>query len=393
MSLLFLPGQVGGVEIKNRLVHSATTESMSGPHGEVTDKLIERYLKLAAGGMGLIIPGAMYVHPAGRHFKLATGIYDDGLIPGLSKLVEKVHEKGARIFFQLVHAGRQTTRDIAGRKPMGPSSYKRDPAYLVKPREMSEDDIREAIQAFGQASRRAVEAGADGVQIHAAHSYLVNQFISPFFNVREDAWGGSDEKRFRFLKEVYLEIKERLPGEVPVIVKLNTNDFTPKRGVTPPLAARYAGWLRELGIDGVEVSQGSIFSMMNIFRGEVPVKEMLQSQPAWKRPFGWMLLKSMQGKFDLVEGYNLEAARAVKPALGDIPLMLVGGLRRASHMEEILAEGSADFISLSRPFIREPDLAHRLEEGKAEAASCVSCNKCFAAMIADRPIRCYHVQG
>ena len=388
MALLFTPYNLGGLEVANRLVHSATTESMAAGDGAVTDRLVERYERLAAGGVGLIIPGAMYVQPAGRHFRLATGIYDDALIPGLSRLADAVHSHGGKVIFQLVHAGRQTTRAVAGVKPMGPSAYKRDPAYLVKPREMTEDDIRETILAFGRAAGRAAAAGADGVQIHAAHSYLISQFLSPFFNVRKDSWGGSDENRFRFLAEVYEETRKNLPRDAPVLVKLNTNDFTPSPGITPPLAARYAARLKDLGIDGVEVSQGSIFSMMNVMRGGIPVKEMLASQPAWKRPAGRILLKSMQGKFDLEEGYNLPAAKVVKPALGDVPLILVGGMRRASHMEQVLEEGYADLISLSRPFIREPDLANRFEEGKAEAA-CVSCNKCFAAMIADKPIRCF----
>jgi len=361
---------------------------MAAEDGTVTDRLVKRYDRLASGGVGLIIPGAMYVQPSGRHFKLATGIHDDAMIPGLRRLVEAVHSRGGKVFFQLVHAGRQTTRDVAGVKPMGPSAYKRDPAYLVKPREMTEEDIRETILAFGKAAGRAAAAGADGVQIHAAHSYLVSQFLSPFFNVRKDGWGGSDENRFRFLAEVYEETRKNLPAGTPVLVKLNTNDFTPKQGITPPLAAKYAAWLKDLGIDGVEVSQGSIFSMMNVMRGDIPVKEMLASQPAWKRPAGWVLLASMRGKFDLEEGYNLPAARIVKPALGDVPLILVGGMRRASHMEEVLEEGHADLISLSRPFIREPDLVSRFQEGRTEV-SCVSCNRCFAAMIAAKPIRCF----
>jgi 2,4-dienoyl-CoA reductase-like NADH-dependent reductase (Old Yellow Enzyme family) len=388
MSLLFTPLRLGGLEVANRFVHSATTESMATGDGTVTDQLVKRYERLAAGGVGLIVPGAMYVQPAGRHFRLATGIYDDALVPGLRRMVDAVHSQASRIVFQLVHAGRQTTREVAGVKPMGPSAKHRDPAYLVKPREMSEGDIRETILAFGKAAGRAAEAGADGVQIHAAHGYLVNQFLSPFFNVRRDGWGGSDEKRFRFLAEVYSEVRRNLPADAVVLVKLNSNDFTPRPGITPPLAARYAGWLKDLGIDGVEVSQGSIYAMMNVMRGGIPVKEMLASQPAWKRPAGWFLLKNMQGKFGLEEAYNLPAAKVVKPELGDVPLMLVGGIRRLSHMEEVLQDGDADLMSLSRPFIREPDLVKKLESGRDEAA-CVSCNKCFAAMIADKPIRCF----
>ena len=391
MALLFTPYKLGGLEIANRFVHSATTESMATEDGTVTDRLVKRYERLAAGGVGLIIPGAMYVQQAGRHFRLATGIYGDALVPGLRRMVDGVHSHGGKIFFQLVHAGRQTTRDMAGVKPIGPSSQHRDPAYLVKPREMSEEEIQATIRAFGNAARRAAEAGADGVQIHAAHGYLISQFLSPFFNARKDRWGGSDENRFRFLAEVYEETRKILPPDMPVLVKLNTNDFTPKQGITPALAARYAGWLADLGIDGVEVSQGSIYAMMNVMRGGIPVKEMLASQPAWKKPAAWILLKNMQGKFDLVEGYNLDAAKVVKPALGEVPLILVGGMRRVSHMEEVLQEGRAEFISLSRPFIREPNLVNKFAEGKAEA-SCISCNKCFAAMIADKPIRCFHAE-
>jgi len=389
MSILFTPKKVGEVEIKNRFVHSGTTESMAESSGKVTDQLVNRYGKLAENDVGLIFPGAMYVQTSGRHSKLATGIQSDAMIPGLKRLVDEIHSKGGVVFFQLNHAGRQTTKQITGMKPIGPSAYKRDPALLVKPREMSEADIQNTIQAFGKAAGRAAEAGADGVQIHAAHGYLISQFLSPFFNVRKDSWGGSDEGRFRFLEETYKEVRKNLPQGKAVTVKLNTNDFTPKAGITPTLAAKYAGWLKELGIDGVEVSQGSVYALMNVMRGGIPVKEMLQSQAAWKRPAAWVLLKQMQGKFDLVEGYNLEAAKKVKPALGDVPLILVGGLRRTSHMEEILEQGYADFISMSRPFIREPDLVRKFEEGKAEEVSCISCNKCFAAMIADRPIRCF----
>jgi 2,4-dienoyl-CoA reductase-like NADH-dependent reductase (Old Yellow Enzyme family) len=388
MSLLFTPYRLGGLELANRFIHSATTESMSAEDGTVTDRLIARYERIAAGGVGLIIPGAMYVLPAGRHFRLATGIYSDALVPGLRRMADAVHSHGSKLCFQLVHAGRQTTRAVAGVKPVGPSSKHRDPAYLVKPREMSEEEIWETIGAFGSAARRAAEAGADAVQIHAAHSYLVNQFISPFFNARNDRWGGSDENRFRFLAEVYKEVRGNTPAGSAVLIKLNTNDFTPSQGITPPLAARYAAWLKELGIDGVEVSQGSIYAMMNVMRGGIPVKEMLASQPAWKRPAGWVLLRNMRGKFDLEEGYNLPAAKVVKPALGDVPLMVVGGMRHASHMEEVLQGGGADLISISRPFIREPDLVKKLQGGR-EGAACVSCNKCFAAMIADKPIRCY----
>lgn len=391
MSILFEPMQLGNVQIKNRFVCSATYESMATEIGEVTDDLVKRYRNLARGDVGLIIPGYIYIHPLGRAFKYQAGIHNNDMIPGLKKVVESVHQEGGKIAFQLGHAGRQTSKEIIGQTPIGPSDKGRDPIYFFKPKKMTEEQIHEVIQTFGTATGRAVEAGVDGVQIHAAHGYLINQFLSPFFNERDDAWGGSDENRFRFLKEVILETRKALPEGMPLLVKLNTHDHTPKEGVTPILAKKYAGWLAELEIDGLELSCGSsVYSFMNMCRGDVPVNEIVNSLDWWKKPFGKLMLNRLLGKYDLQEGYNLEAAKMIKPVIGSIPLFLVGGLRRTSQMEEILEKGYADFISMSRPFIREPSLVRRIKEGKTDVASCVSCNRCLAAVINNMPVRCYN---
>ena len=389
MSLLFSPGTIGRVEIKNRLVHSATYEAMAGERGEITEQHVKRYANLAKGETGLIIPGHMYVRESGRVHPRQTGIHADDLIPGLQKLTQAVHDHGSAIVFQLAHGGRQTTKKAAGQRPMGPSSFDRDPVNFVKPREMTEEDILEVVQAFGRAAARAVEAGADGIQIHAAHGYLVNQFLSPFFNRRNDSWGGSAENRFRFVEQILQEIHRSVPDSTPVLIKLNTNDHTPTEGVTPDLARWYAGKLVQLGIAAIEISSGSaLYSFMHTCRGDVPVDELCSRFPFWKRFIAKPVLKKMVGKYDLEEGYHLTAARTVKPVLGEVPLMLVGGMRRMSHMEEVLQSGYADFISMSRPFIREPFLAKRLKEGKSDRASCVSCNKCFATIAQAEPVRC-----
>ena len=391
MSILFTPINIGDVQIKNRFIHSATYEVMSLETGEVTEKLIKRYQILAKGEVGLIIPGYMYVHPLGRSYRYQTGIHNDEMIPGLTRLVESVHQEGGKILFQLVHAGRQTTKAIIGQTPIGPSSQGRDPINFVKPKEMSTDQIQEVIQAFGIAANRAVKAGADGIQLHAAHGYLINQFISPFFNHRKDEWGGSDVNRFRFLKEIISKIRNVLPKGMPLLVKLNTHDYTPKEGITPSLARIYAKWLSDLEIDGLEISCGSaIYSFMNMCRGDVPVKELVNSLPFWKKPFGKLMVKNMLGKYDLEEGYNLEAAKMIKPVLGKIPLFLVGGLRRVAQMEEVLEKGYADCISMSRPFIREPFIVKKIKEGESEAAACVSCNRCLAAVGNNMPVHCYN---
>jgi 2,4-dienoyl-CoA reductase-like NADH-dependent reductase (Old Yellow Enzyme family) len=368
MSILFTPKKIGNIELQNRFVNSATYEGMAKQTGEVTEELIKRYEKLAKGGVGLIITGYMSVHPTGRAYPHQTGIHSDDSMPGLKQLTDRVHQEGGKIVFQLAHAGRQTTRGLIGQIPLGPSSSGRDPV-----------------------ANRAVEAGADGIQLHGAHGYLINEFLSPFFNSRTDSWGGSDENRFRFLKEVLQEIKPVVPDGFPILVKLNTYDYTPKEGITPSLAVRYAEWLTELRIDGLETSCGTgNYSYMNMCRGDVPTDELLKVLPWWQKPMGRLMIGKLEGKYDLVEGYNLEAAKMIKPVLGNTPLFLVGGMRTVSHMEEVLENRYADFISMSRPFIREPFLVNKIKEGKIDKVSCVSCNRCLAAVPNDIPIYCYN---
>ncbi|MBW1813101.1 MAG: NADH:flavin oxidoreductase [Deltaproteobacteria bacterium] len=391
MSALFSPMKIGNVEIPNRFVNSATYECMAKETGEVSDDLIKRYVRLAKGGVGLIITGVMFVHPFGRGYKYQTGIHHDSMIQGLKRLVDAVHQAGGKIAFQLVHSGRQTTKDMIGQTPLAPSSRGRDPINFVKPKEMTEDEIVEVIKAFGAAAKRAVEAGADAIQLHGAHGYLINEFLSPFFNIRTDSWGGSDDNRFRFLKEIYQEVKEVVPDSLPVLLKLNTNDYTPKEGVTPSLAATYSGWIAELGIDAVEVSCGTTnYSYMNMCRGDVPTAELVKGLSWWEKPIGRLMIGKLEGKYDLEEGYNIEAAKIIKPVIGDIPLLLVGGMRTVSHMEEVLGNNYADFISMSRPFIREPFLVNKIKENKMDKVSCVSCNRCLAAVANELPLYCYN---
>ena len=138
MSILFQPFALNKLTVKNRFMHSATVEGMASERGEVTDSIIQRYQRLGQGNVGLIIPGALYVHPTGRAAPHMTGIYDDSLVPGLLRLTDSVHEAGSKIAFQLDHAGRQTTRRLIGRTPIGPSSSGRDSMYFVKPKAMTE---------------------------------------------------------------------------------------------------------------------------------------------------------------------------------------------------------------------------------------------------------------
>ncbi|MCR4443454.1 MAG: NADH:flavin oxidoreductase [Peptococcaceae bacterium] len=389
MSVLFTPKKLGTVTINNRFVHSATYEGLAQESGETTPALLKRYETIARGETGLVIPGHLYVHPLGRCTTAQAGIHSDLMIPGLSRLADTVHREGNKIFFQLSHAGRQTTREVIGQTPLGPSSVGRDPVYRVKPEAMTETEIGETINAFRQAARRAVEAGADGIQLHAAHGYLINQFLSPYFNRRQDAWGGCDENRFRLLGEIAAGVKEIVPRGFPLLVKLNACDYTPREGITPALAAKYARRLAELGIDGIEVSCGStLYSPLSTCRGAAPAEELAKGLGPWKRFLLKYLLKKTAARFSFVEGYNLEAARMIKEAAGDVPVIVVGGMRSVAAMSAAIENGCADFIALSRPFINDPFLVKRIKAGETDRVSCSNCNLCLAEIALNRPTRC-----
>ena len=381
MSILFTPFNLGPLKVKNRFIFSACEDSSATETGSITRRIILKNRALAKGDIGLIISTHMSVHPLGRTRIRQLAIHEDAFVPGLQQLTENVHRAGGRIVFQLGHAGLQTTGKTIGLPPKGPSG----------PEPMNSEEIQTVITSFVAAARRAAKAGADGIQLHAAHGYLVGEFLSPFFNQRQDEWGGSAENRFRFLREIVSAIKGILPGHMALMVKLNYQDYTPQEGVTPDLAAVYARELTTLGVHGLEISCGtSSYSPWNMCRGNIPIQELLAGIPEEKKARAEIALKKLEGKFDWGEGYNLEGVRRLRAVTGQVPLISVGGWRTLTDMEKAVQEGSADFISLCRPFIRDPSLIRRFREGRTDRASCVNCNKCLAALANNIPVRCYH---
>ncbi|MFX0043637.1 MAG: NADH:flavin oxidoreductase, partial [Candidatus Hodarchaeota archaeon] len=389
ISILFDPIKIGKMEVRNRFVRSATLENLAKENGEVTEGLKEFFRTLAKGEIGLIIPGYMYIHPLGQAYRHQTGIYKDDLIPGLKEIVDIIHKEDGKVAFQIAHAGMQTFSRLIGTTPIGPSGEIINPVSMDYSKEMSEEEIQESIESFVKAARRVVEVGADAVQLHSAHGYLINQFLSPFYNRRQDDWGGSDENRFRFLKEIVTKTKNILSAEMPLLIKLNTNDYTPTDGITPSLAAKYSEWLVKLGINAIEISCGSGYSIFNMSRGDIPVQEIAQAVPDYMKTMTTKIYQDMVGKYNIDEGYNLEAAKMIKPIIGEIPLALVGGLRDKSFMEEIMRKKFVDLISMSRPFIREPFLVKNFKEGKQDKVACISCNRCLAAIPNNFPLQCY----
>jgi 2,4-dienoyl-CoA reductase-like NADH-dependent reductase (Old Yellow Enzyme family) len=360
--LLFSPTKIGCLNLINRFIRSATHDYLADDRtGMITEKQIELYRRLALGQIGLIITGHAYVHLSGKASPRQIAADDDSKIKGLSALVKAVHDSGSGslIFLQLAHAGRQTRPSLCHQTPLAPSAVY-DPVSRVMPRELSSKEIFQVIDWFIQAAARARNAGFDGLQIHAAHGYLLSSFISPHTNRRKDLWGGSWEKRARILREIVRGIKKTCGSNFPVMVKMNAIDFLAD-GITLDEAKRIALTLENSGIEAIEISGG----MNEAGRGSV-----------------WPGLRSEEQ-----EGYFVPYASAIKQDL-KIPVSGLGGIRSISVAERLLSTGQVDLISMSRPFINEPHLLLNFKSGEWKKSGCVSCNKCFNP----RGIRCVQRQ-
>ncbi|MBW2619176.1 MAG: NADH:flavin oxidoreductase, partial [Deltaproteobacteria bacterium] len=217
MSKLFEATSIKSLTLANRFIRSATYSGLASEDGFVTPELTLVMVGLAKGQVGLIITGHAYVRPEGQAGPRQLGIYDDALVPGLTEMVEAVHGAGGKIVVQLAHAGLAAPSKLTGQEALGPSAAKG--YYPSEPRKLTETQIDELVEAFGQAAGRAKAAGFDGVQVHAAHGYLLSQFLSPAFNQRTDAFGGSVEKRAAFPARVVRAVRQAVGQERPILVK------------------------------------------------------------------------------------------------------------------------------------------------------------------------------
>lgn len=355
---MFAPGKLGSLELKNRLVRSAVWEGMADDQGFVTDKLVTCIQRLAEGGAGLIILGYTFIQPNAQQSPGQTAIHNDDYLPGLMKLTDAVHKAGGRISVQLAHVGPQTTPEmIHGETPVGPSAVKHP--FFGTPRELTTAEVKKIVEDFGQAARRANKAGFDTIQIHGAHGYLVSQFISPRWNQRTDAYGGSPENRMRFATEVYQAVRANADS-LPVFIKLNLDDLI-KGSTTPVDALPLAKRLSEMGIDAIEVSGGGPASSKGPARTKI--------------------------KTEADEAYFIDLARQTR-RVTTCPIILVGGFRSPRVINQALASGDVDFVSLARPLIREPDLVNRWNSGDLTKAKCISCNGCFKTLVYGEGIQC-----
>ena len=357
------PGKIGSLALANRLIRTATSETMATEQGEVTNELINFYGALARGGAGLLITGHAYVEEVGQCSARQIGIYSDTLVPGLARLTAAVHQNGGRIFCELSHAGSQSV--MPNIDPIAPSIIE-NAIFERQPREMSASDIERIVAAFGQAAHRAAAAGFDGIHIHGGNGYLISQFNSPFSNRRSDQWGGDADRRSRFILAVYDAIRAAVGPDMPITARYGLADSGPGQLQIDEGLAR----LRVLagrGLNAVEPTYGLMTTYHENIRPYVAVTPARALQD-WVLPRLWQPAQP--------EAYYLPFAKAVKAAL-DIPVILVGGVRSTGQMTQILRAGDADFLAAARPFIREPDFPQSLKAGRQGLLDCVSCNICL----------------
>jgi len=360
VSKLFEQTMIKNMVLTNRFVRSATWEGMAGEDGSCPPALIDVTVRLARGGVGLIITGHAFVSEEGRAGPWQMGVHSDALLPGLTRMATAVHDAGGKIVMQIAHAGSRAPVQLTGLQSISPSPFEHETGLAS--REMDQGDIERVTRAFAQAAVRARAAGFDGVQIHGAHGYLLSQFLSPFFNKRKDTYGGTIENRTRMALEVLKSIQVAAGADFPVLIKLNSEDFL-DGGFTVNDMLATSRMLEQAGIDAIEMSGGTVLSAEYI--------------------------ASRKGKLNSEdqEVYYREAARRFKEIIR-VPLMLVGGIRSYAVAERLVTDGTADYISMCRPFIREPALVNRWKSGDFSKALCISDNGCFKPAFQGRGIMC-----
>ena len=339
---LFSSLQVRGLSLKNRLVMPAMANRLGSYHCRVTDRLRAYYAERARGGVGLIILQFSFVSPEGRGGPYTTGLSDDSYIPGFQDLVADIHAGGAKTAIQLAHAGAAARSAVIGTRPVAPSAIA--PKGGEMPKELSVAEIEELVEKFAQAARRARHAGFDAVEFHAAHGYLLNQFLSPLWNQRQDAYGGNTENRSRFLTQIIARARAILGADYPIVVRLCADEFVPG-GIQIDEGCRIASILEAAGVDILDVTGGI---------GET----MGGSVPSTFVPPGGALLR---------------LAAAVRKVVR-VPVVAVGKLHTPKVAEAVLAEGQADLIALGRALIADPHWPAKAAEGRwEEIRPCLAC--------------------
>ncbi len=340
----FEPALIGGIDLKNRFVRSATFECLADK-GMVSDPYLAMHEALAKGDVSLIITGYLCFSKTDNPTDTVVHINDDSCLPGLRRLTDMVHQYDCKIIPQLNHTGSQLF--VSPRGPVYAPSDVVDPISGIKPTPFSVEQIKDLAEEFGIAAFRAKKAGFDGVQIHGSHGYLVSKFLSPIYNTRTDEYGGSVIKRANVILDILKEVKTKCGSDFPVWIKLNCSDFEHNnQGLTPDDFLEISKVLTSNGMDAIEVSGGT-------FVGKY--------QPS----------RSIKH-----EAYHLEYATKLSEQT-NVSVISVGGFRKLETIEKALATTNISAVSLSRSLIREPALIKRWKEGDRKDAACINCNGCF----------------
>ncbi len=352
MKNLFDKTKIKGMELKNRFIRSAMHEGLAGNDGEVNREILDVYEAVAKGGVSTIMTGFAFTMEGENPTHKMLAAYDDKFIEGFKTLTDTVRKHGANIVLQVASGGSQAKFNYRKRKIYGPSAVEHK-FTRITPIEMTQEDIKHLVRAFGDAALRAKKAGFNGIQIHAAHGYLLSQYLTPYYNRRNDNYGGSIENRARIIFEVFENMKEKAGDDFPVLIKINCTDFM-EEGLTAEDSRFICRKLDEMGVGLIEIS------------GNVGFNE---NEPRLIRP-GINKDKTRQCYFSQ---YAKAVAEEVKA-----PVSVVGGNRDFSMMTEILNDSKIEYFSLARTILCEANLANKWGQSQAYEPKCISCNQCFS---------------
>jgi len=371
---------------------------MCDAEGRPSPAYLGYYRKLSAQELGGLITGFAYVSRDGRAMQPGqAGMDSDDKVGLFRQVTRAVHENGCRIFLQLAHAGRQTVPAATGGRIYAPSAI-RSPYFNQRPCRLTEPEVERIIDGFAAAARRARDAGFDGVQLHAAHGYLVHQFLHPACNDRKDIYGIDPALGIGtvFLQRILERIRASCGADYPLLIKVSSGDSS-RRPMTETQFIQLVRFLELNRLDAIEVSFGTMDHALNIFRGQtVPLEAILNFNPRNRTKSGlrrlfWRMcvLPWLKRSFlPFTPMYNLAAAQLAKQHTS-IPILSVGGFRCGAHIRSAIEELGIDFVSLCRPILCEPDFVKKLRQDADYESRCANCNRCAIMCDSGSPTHCY----